>query len=233
MMNGRSERFMNGPSTVVDAHLNRCPLNAGFGRPISNSHRSAVKGERPVEARIAHLYRNRLPFDIFRLVVTIVVDAANRVLGGRCASNVFKKCFKRFSPPLTNRDAPPTVTHVAARTFHCASGNYSCPRPVFFGPLAYLVVTMLSLCLFAIDRCRLPLKAPAALGCAATDGHLHNWALGSAFAPAQPPSATDSTSRWPSSGGHHSPSSERQAYHGDLRRMRNTLVIIAKGVCHR
>lgn len=89
-----------GKSAGVHVALN-CPVLKALGNPVNSNH--------PVSSGVSSLFLLCSPSAVLWAVVSIVVDAVNRVLGRWPRPHVLDKCLKRVSPSFTDLDATPTV----------------------------------------------------------------------------------------------------------------------------
>lgn len=95
---------------------------------VSSTHRSAVNDHPPVIATIVRLFCYRRPSTIGRFVVSVIVDAVNRVLQGwsrpHISHEVVESCITK--PSIANCDASAAIIGillircVSASTNHCS-----------------------------------------------------------------------------------------------------------------
>lgn len=131
-LNGFSESLGYAPSL----HVKPCPdcarVNAsGFG-PLSHGLGFSIVSKKPARASVPGLIGFCSPSAIGRLVISIVIDALNRMLWGWTKPHVLKKVFK-MSPPIANfNTATPIVleTGISIASTSCVK---EAPDPVLCG----------------------------------------------------------------------------------------------------
>lgn len=80
-----------------------------FNSPVVDALSPSVKCQRLGSRCVEGVLLACDPPAIARLVISVIVDSVNCVIGRRPQSHVFKKRSERFSPPFTYRDAAPTI----------------------------------------------------------------------------------------------------------------------------
>lgn len=127
------------------------------GAQLSDTSCNSIYGEHPVPSGVPVLFNVRSPFNISRLVVSVVVYPLYLV--SRCwrLANIIRKSLKRVAPFGTNANPPPAVSVVTNRVLVAASLNHCFPsliqqcvrhtvRGVCFGN-ALLMVASTGLCI--------------------------------------------------------------------------------------
>lgn len=123
---------LSRPAVMVNPHLDCLTVDAGFPRPIANMLSLAESSNQPSPAAVSDLLGSRGPAAIAGLIVAIIVDAVQLMLGAWRSADVGEKRFKTRAPPLTNTDASASVPRIAADTRICAAGNHHPPCPPLF-----------------------------------------------------------------------------------------------------
>ncbi len=82
---------------------------------------------------VATLFKVCSPFAIRRLVVTLWVNAVNRVFRGRLSAHIFIKVQERIHPSITNSHASPTVVLKTYMLRLIASFFHFLPCYIFWG----------------------------------------------------------------------------------------------------
>jgi hypothetical protein len=95
----------------------------------------AVHREATVDTAVIILHAPCGPTAIFWTVVTVVINAINRVSDGWAFSHIGQENFKRCSPLVAYGDATTSVVLVTFVFFVFASANDACPSGVLDGPI--------------------------------------------------------------------------------------------------
>ena len=172
---------LKGP-TPAEAILNRLVVDPRFLGQIGHEIRLTVKHIYVVSSRIAALLSCRRPPYVSRLIVTIYLDAVERVFRGWSRPNVVKECLKGRLPLRTHADAPTAV--VLPR----AEARISAPVKSLL-PCAMLgstpVPDRLAVCRAAPARLDIP-EAPARRGVTRPQIACPNYGFGTAIAATEP-----------------------------------------------
>lgn len=106
------------------------PNSSATGDSGSLSH---VRLEFITDARVRKLLFAGCPSAVFRRVITVNINAIQRMFFGRFRAHIAKKCLKAFSPAATNLNAARTVVSIRDMLFVLASRDHSAPRVIFAG----------------------------------------------------------------------------------------------------
>lgn len=133
-----------------NAPISDTPLEVGwvhieeFG-PIGNGPRLTFKGDEMIPASVAHLFMACRPSAIAGFVVTVVVDAVNRMLFARPQTDIRQKIRERCEPSGANTNASTTVVLEVLERWISASTLNVAPGGVLGGPSAISRATVLKI----------------------------------------------------------------------------------------
>ena len=108
----------------LESVRNKTGIASESSSPLSQGHGDPFVGYKFTSAGVVLLLLYRCPPAIFRRVVAIVVDAVNRVIGGRFFAHIRKKVRKGIYPFITDSNTPASVImktfviFVATAVFH-------------------------------------------------------------------------------------------------------------------
>ena len=99
--------------------------DARLAAPLGNCLSFPEIGKPPVGASVVRLFLLCCPSHVSRLVVAVVVDAVQRVRFSRGNSNIGKKCVKRVTPLVADRNSAFVViaVDIVAARFHAHPTN--------------------------------------------------------------------------------------------------------------
>lgn len=83
-----------------------------FFGPIRDDQVSTLKLKSPVSPSISSLLKGCLPATIIRLIMSVIVFAANRVLARWHRPHIFQKLSKGFAPSIAHADSTRSVVFV-------------------------------------------------------------------------------------------------------------------------
>ena len=129
---------MNRPS-FFESHLNRGSFDTSFFDPITKVHGAALVCNHVSPRTVSGLARPSSPKNVIGFVITIVVDAANRMLRRWGASNIFKKCLERMEPTITNLYASATIAGVSIHRGILATADHAVPSSPFLRAMRFAV----------------------------------------------------------------------------------------------
>lgn len=128
---GTIERLINGraaPEALMDGPIGQSQVS----RPRGQRLRDAPILNQAITPHVQHLDRLGRPAAIARLVMAVVIDAVNRVLGTGPRAHIAQECLERTSPCGSDADAAATVTGVVARLRVLAAFDDVPPRRKFW-----------------------------------------------------------------------------------------------------
>src|SRR5262249_22186308 len=106
--NRRGQRHFNGPAAAKAMADCICAHPESFC-PLLDRQGLSMKCQHSARASIVVLLFGGTPFNISRRVMTVIVDAINRMLATWSGSDVSIESYKRLAPALTDRDAPASI----------------------------------------------------------------------------------------------------------------------------
>jgi len=119
-MAGFSRKHTSITPSVLDARIQAKVANTPVLGPFHYGSRGAVERKATRDRTVTDLLTFSCPSNVVRLIVTVIVDAVNRVLRRRAFTNRGKKLFKRGKPKF-NTSPPivwiPNIVGVAASAF--------------------------------------------------------------------------------------------------------------------
>ena len=130
--NPRSQDFRIVP--IKDyAGVDRSSWDAKFFRPFSGDLRFAIQCQQVIRPHVPLLFFFRGPAAVTLFVVSLVVNAINRVSRTRPFAHVGQKCGKVISPPTAYFDTACAVPFVIAALRVVAALLHVPPNSVFLG----------------------------------------------------------------------------------------------------
>ena len=153
--NGLRQGPFYRPVIMGQSEVKHVHLYAKFSRPLGYGQRLAVECQITVIALIARLFCNRCPAAIARLIVAVIVDAVDRVCGGRPWPHVLVERREGIAPPLTYNNPAAAVARPVLALGILAAFNHVSPYLVF-GELGIAVNRIAEALATAACRCSVP-----------------------------------------------------------------------------
>ena len=207
------QRGLYTPVVPVQAIDDCATFQASTYRPVFCDHRAPIKLNQSSRPRIPRLFSPGCPPYVPRLIVTVVVDAIDRMSGSWGSSHVFKERFKRVRPPVADSHTTAAVPRkilfrgIAATPFN--------PSPCsvllrwFMSVFSRSVFAVRCECMLSCLRALFTLQASAASSWPGTEKRMSpDGSFNSAIAAAEEPRTGASMVRFAVTGILHEPSSE-------------------------
>ena len=128
----RTKRLFNGPSSADSGGQTLLGNSGSFG-PLTDSQGFSCVSEHDVRPPVALLHKWHCPSHIGRFVVSVRINAVNRMIGAGRGADVFEKLLERRLPFGANRDAPSTVIRERLVVRVQASPLEVAPSGILFG----------------------------------------------------------------------------------------------------
>jgi len=131
---------------VLQAAVNDPGVDLRRATPLGHRLPNAVHCEEPTRPRVALLLFSECPSAIARLVVSVVLDPINRVLGRWTRTHIREEGLKRPLPSTADTDAAPAVEVIARMLRVVATLAHAVPDVVLrgVGPTVLVVVIALA-----------------------------------------------------------------------------------------
>ncbi len=102
-----------------------------FFCPSDKRLRFPLKRQQTIIATVASLLGPCGPSHVARFIVFFVVNAVNRMLGGRAEPHILKKHGKRLAPAAAHRNSASSISAVGLSGNAITANKHLAPRPIF------------------------------------------------------------------------------------------------------
>jgi len=153
---------------IMNAREKRPPQDANSLCPLRDGCCLSVDRQEPIAAPVRGLLLAGCPTAVGRLVVSVVVDAVDRVTPARSFSHVGQEVFERSSPSLADFDASPAVPAISDASFVLAPCDHRRPNAILVSHRVASAMAMACIASIAVGSV-LSIKAAARLGSSASE----------------------------------------------------------------
>ncbi len=125
-----SQRPLYRPASVNSSH-NDVLGDAGFASPLTDTHSLPVVRKHSHPPAVVALFHLCRPSAVIGLIITVIVNAINAVVGRRLWSHVGQEVEERILPPLAHRNPTPSIKMVLGVSRVVAALPHGPPARVF------------------------------------------------------------------------------------------------------
>jgi hypothetical protein len=123
--------FFYAPSIHINSLCNCCSFKIQLNRPIAQSHILAIELNESICRFVSSLFLACFPSDIFRIIISSIVNSSQRVFFAWRITNIKQKILKN-KPSFTNLDSNSSIPVKSLHRRIFASPNHCVPSSPFF-----------------------------------------------------------------------------------------------------